>query len=350
MDTVTLDKIARFEGLVSKASNIVIVTHTHPDGDALGSTTALFSYLTESCGKAVSIVVPDDIPSNLKFITAGAEIVDAAAEPDRAAATLASADLIFCLDLNCLSRAAGVEPLVRASKAPRILIDHHLSPAVEDFDLVFSETEISSASELLYRILVAVPSIGTASALPEASRMSLMTGMTTDTNNFANSVFPSTLAMASSLLGSGVDRDLILSNLYNRYGENRFRAMGAFLSELMHITPDGVAYSVMDRNFLEKYEIREGDTEGFVNLPLGIERVRFSILLKEEEGFFRVSIRSKKGWSANNLARLHFNGGGHECAAGGRLYVPGNIPEYAGASEYIEKVTARFMRDVPESR
>ncbi len=339
------DEILRLDALLRGAESVAIITHTHPDGDALGSTTALWHFLTATLGKKARILVPDAIASNLQFIVAENSLLDVSADPSGAAAFIEAADLVVCLDLNVLSRSAGAEALVRSSKARRVLIDHHLSPAVEDFDLVFSETEISSASELLHYILLALPDVGTVDGIPAEARRALMVGMTTDTNNFANSVFPTTLAMASSLLAAGVDRDDILANLYNRYGENRFRAMGAVLSDLMRITPDGVAYFIMDSAFLRKYEICEGDTEGFVNLPLGIDRVKISIFLKEDDGFYRTSIRSKKGWSANMLARGHFNGGGHECAAGGRLYWPEDIAGPEEAAGYIETVTARFMRN-----
>ena len=90
--------------------------------------------------------------------------------------------------------------------------------------------------------------------------------MTTDTNNFANSVFPSTLHMASDLLGAGVDRDMILDRIYNQYRENRLRLMGHMMKDLLKITADGVAYIVLDRKTMDLYNVAEGDTEGFVNM------------------------------------------------------------------------------------
>lgn len=345
MSVVSAEGIDRLNTLIDGAGNIAVVTHTHPDGDALGSTTALLHYLRVKRGKNASVIVPDAYSSTLDFIVDHDFTLVAEANPKTAQKLIGDADLIFCLDLNNLDRAAAAGPAVRASDAPKVLVDHHLHPASQDFDLVFSETEISSASELLYQVLLAMPDIESVSALPAPCLKALMTGMTTDTNNFANSVFPSTLAMASSLLAAGVDRDDIIANIYNKYGENRFRAMGAVLSDLLHITDDGVAYFIMDKAFLRKFDLAEGDTESFVNLPLGIDRVKMSIFLKEDDGYFRVSVRSKKGWSANRLAVGHFNGGGHECAAGGRLYFPKDIAAPADAAEYIETVTARFMRN-----
>ena len=95
--------------------------------------------------------------------------------------------------------------------------------------------------------------------------------------------------------------------------------MGLALKDLMTITPDGVAYMILDKNILKKYYIEDGDTEGFVNEPLSIGKVRMSIFAREESGEVRISIRSKRGTSANRCAKLFFNGGGHKNASGGRL-------------------------------
>jgi phosphoesterase RecJ-like protein len=111
------------------------------------------------------------------------------------------------------------------------------------------------------------------------------------------------------------------------------------LKDLLTITDDGVAYMILDKEIQEKYQINEGDTEGFVNMPLSIDKVRMSLLLKEDGDRVRVSIRSKKGTSANRCSRLHFNGGGHENAAGGRLNIPADISSINEAGAYVEKHT-----------
>lgn len=350
MKTVSQDKLQTLRTLLGGARRTVIISHTHPDGDALGSSTALMHYLADKCGIEACVVLPDDFAGFLDFLDCPGVIV-AAREPGRAQDALAAADLVFCLDLSSLDRADSLGAPVAAAKVPKVLIDHHLNPAADQFDLVFSETQISSASELLYWILMALEDSSDASVLPAPTALSLMTGMTTDTNNFANSVFPTTLEMASALLSAGVDRDAILAKLYNRYRENRYRAMGYVLGELMHITPEGVAYVILRKEDAARFDIREGETEGFVNMPLGIDRVLMSLFLKEDEGYFRVSIRSMRGVSANRLAAESFNGGGHECAAGGRLYFPRDIEGPDAAAEYIEKITARFMRkNAPEQK
>lgn len=337
--------IQRLESFLAEAGCVTIVVHTHPDGDALGSGAALLAYLRECRGLDARLLLPDTPPASLDFILPDGGVLDAACDPEAARRWIAGSDLLCCLDMNVFSRAESLAAPLEASKARKVLVDHHLYPDRPAFDLVFSETEISSASELLYWLLLALPGVGAASELPLQVLTPLMTGMTTDTNNFANSVFPSTLQMASELLAAGVDRDALLDSIYHNYRENRFRAMGACLAERLFITAEGVAWMVLDRAFLQRYDLQDGETEGFVNLPLGIGRVRLSLLLREEEGYFRVSIRSKEGVSANRLAREAFHGGGHEQAAGGRLYFPQDIADPAGAGEYLAGVTARFMRN-----
>ena len=338
-------EIERLETLFATAKRACIVVHTHPDGDALGSGVALLEYLRLCRGAEALLVLPDTASASLDFLLPAEGVLDASRDREAAVVWLEKSDLVVCLDLNAFDRAEGLEAPLRDSRAPKVLIDHHLHPDREAFDLVFSRTEISSASELLYQVLLSLPGVGAAARLPLQVLTPLMAGMTTDTNNFANSVYPSTLRMASELLAAGVDRDALLDKLYQRYRENRFRAMGACLSERLAITPDGVAYAILDKAFLDRFELQEGETEGFVNLPLGIGRVRMSLLLREGEGHFRVSIRSKEGVSANRLASAAFHGGGHERAAGGKLYFPQDIPSPAAAADYIEITTARFMRN-----
>ena len=348
MKDINSCNIHTLEDMIEKAANPVIVTHTKPDGDAMGSTIALYHYLA-SIGKESRIIINDAAPSYLDFIvstTREGDIINYSLNPEEAAQAISSADLIFCLDFNAFHRTENLETPLSESSADKILIDHHLNPDREKFALSFSETEVSSASELLYHILMALPETGNdAGKLPEMTTEALMTGMTTDTNNFANSVFPSTLLMASALLAAGADRDKILLNLYNQHSESRLRLMGHAMKDLLTITDDGVAYIILDSETQRTYNVKEGDTEGFVNMPLSIAGVRMSLFLKEDGNRIRVSIRSKKGTSANQCARLFFNGGGHENAAGGRLYIPENVSGIEKAAEYIEKHTHIYFTE-----
>ena len=347
MKDIESGQIDRLEDMLAKAGNIVVITHMKPDGDALGSSTARYHYL-KSIGKECRIVIPDPNPSNLDFLLDQDTRKDLRiyeAYPISTAAVIKESDLIICMDFNAFHRTDTLEPLLLESAQPKILIDHHLSPDSKQFSLIFSETEVSSASELLFHILMHTSQIShKASRIPAAAAVGLMTGMPPDTHNFANSVYPSTLRMASALLEAGIDRDMILQQLYNRFSESRLRLMGHMMKDLLKITDDGVAYIVLDKETQRNYHVKEGDTEGFVNMPLSIAKVVMSILLKEDNDRIRVSIRSKRGYSANACAKEHFNGGGHENASGGRLLIGKDVAKIDDAYEYIERHTHTFMK------
>lgn len=342
--------IQKLDAFIEGAKEIVITAHIHPDGDAAGSTNALLGYLRSRGKDNARIVYPEPLADTISFIAAGTDgrmLLDPLTSPEESMSAIAGADLIFCLDCNSFARTGLLEDAMRSSSARKVLIDHHLAPDSGAFDLVFSTPEVSSACELLYNVLLALPDVGgDVSRLPQPSAEALMAGMTTDTNNFSNSVYPSTFAMASGLLAAGVDRDGILQKLFNEYRENRLRMMGWLLYENMKITDAGVAYMIITTDTAEKFGIREGETEGFVNMPLAIGRVKMSLLLKiDGNGYFRVSVRSKKGYSSNLCATRYFHGGGHENASGGRLFFPQDIAAPEAAAAYIERVTDELFKE-----
>jgi len=341
-------KITLLEEMLDAAGVITLTVHGFPDGDALGSSTALCRYLRECRGKDAAIVLPTPVPEAMDFICKDVPLTVHTQEPEAALARIAASDLLIGLDFNAFNRTEGLKDALTASKAPKILIDHHLQPDTAAFDLVFSTPDISSASELLFWILLRLRDVaGDARRLPSAAAVSLLTGMTTDTNNFANSVWPSTFRMASALLEAGVDRDAVIDKIYNCGRESRLRLIGKMLHERLVVTPEGLAVMVLTEQIRQEFDLREGESEGLVNMPLTIGSVRLSILLKQypEEGDFHVSLRSKRGVSASRLAREVFHGGGHELASGGRVYYPGDIEKPEDALDFVLSAGTRFLKE-----
>ena len=332
---------------IQESKHIGIFTHISPDGDALGSSFGVAGYLKE-CGKNFTVFISSEIPDSLKFIVPANLkkhiVFYCLANRDK----VKSCDLLIGIDFNCLHRIGNWEEPFRESKAYKILIDHHQNPETESFDTIESETKTSSASELAYNLLKMAPDIdGDVTKLSVTTREALLTGMTTDTNNFANSVYPSTLQMASELLAAGTDRDKIINELYFSYPVRRIKAQGYILDKLLRITDFGVAYIFLDSRTQTRFGLKEGDTEGFVNIPLSLENVRMSIFAKRERGCrkIRISIRSKKGTSALQCAGRYFHGGGHELASGGKLMIGEDIASEKEACAYIEKYSRKFFME-----
>jgi phosphoesterase RecJ-like protein len=180
---VSQEDIERLRELLARpAQNIVIVSHTNPDGDAVGSSLAWREALLEM-GHRVTCIVPNKYPYFLDWMTGIENLVlfktDEAGVARRA---VEESDLIFFLDFNAVSRLEGLSEVIESNTtARRILIDHHLSPG-PGFDLMFSCTGSSSTSFLIYRILEKM--LGT-QAITRSMAESLYVGMMTDTGNFS---------------------------------------------------------------------------------------------------------------------------------------------------------------------
>ena len=317
-DFFSKEQIGRLSGLFLDANEVVILSHTNPDGDAIGSVVAMKRFLALE-GKKSTIIIPNKHPEYLSFLDPEVEIVVYKEHRGRAENLIRSCDLILALDFNQLSRIDELEKIVRESISHKVLVDHRPSPERGPFDLVFTETEISSNCELLYWLFKTI----TGRDLPLEVAEPLYVGMMTDTNNFANSVLASTFRMASDLIVAGVDKERLQHLVFGGFSESRMRLMGYLLSERMTVLPDFEAgFIMLSKEDQERFLFNEGDSEGFVNIPLSIKGINISALFTESEGVVRVSLRSSNDFSVNKMARRFFNRGGHERASGGKLYIP----------------------------
>lgn len=346
METITKDKVKRFADMLSGASRVAVLSHTRPDGDAVGSTCALRSFVEDAFGVQTAGFFANAWSDTVDFVFGDslAKSTYVMTEDEKALREAAvSCDMVVCLDCSSFVRTESLSGIFGAMTVPKVLIDHHLNPSEEEFDLVFSQTDVSSTCELLYYILKEINAhAARGESFPRICLDALMTGMTTDSNNFANSVFPTTLQMASELIALGADRDGVLQHIYESYRENRLRLIGRLLSSEMKICRGGIAYTVLTSAMAREFDVREGDLEGYVNMPLAVADVRMSLFLKEDDGFFRVSVRSKRGTSANRMAVGFFHGGGHLQASGGRLFFPSDIEDASKVYEYLDNAIEQF--------
>lgn len=320
--------VADLVSLITDSKQIVLVGHVNPDGDSIGSLMGFKAFLDHN-NKCATAIVPNKYPEFLEFLDEKREIIIYKEEEERAQKCITEADLILCLDFNSLKRIEALGEVVGTAGAKKALIDHHPQPD-DIFDIVFSNTEVSSTCELAYYIIKAMSAGGDCKLKPLTlgGGIALYTGMMTDTNNFANSVRASTFRMACELLELGVDKEKIQFIVFGGFKEQRMRLMGYMLYENMKIFPEYKAgFMLITKEIKEKFDFSDGDSEGFVNLPLNIKGVEMAGLFTQGDDFIRVSLRSKGDFSVNRLSREFFNGGGHERAAGGKLYIPVNEVE-----------------------
>lgn len=308
------------ELLAPKNRKIVIVAHTNPDGDAVGSSLA-WAEVLRGMGHAVTCIVPNKYPYFLDWMQGIDEIVVFKNDTEgRAARAIAGADILFCLDFNAVSRLEILSQTIEANTtARRVLIDHHLSPD-PDFDLSFSYPDSSSTCFLVYSIIEAL--FGT-DAITRQMAEALYVGIMTDTGNFAYSFLtPELFRAVAVLVEKGISIPDIHNNVYNAYTEGRARLFGYAINRKMEIVQDGtVAYMSLMENEMRRFQFQQGDSEGFVNYALTIKKMKMSAMFLAHRKFIRVSLRSRGDVDVNLFARKYFNGGGHKNAAGGKSFV-----------------------------
>ncbi len=323
------------EMLAAPARKIVTLSHTNPDGDAVGSSLAWAEALRRM-GHSVTCIVPNKYPYYLNWMAGIRDMVIFKHDDEgRAARAVAEADIIFCLDFHSLSRLDALSDVIAANTtAKRVLIDHHLNPA-EPFDLMFSYPESSSTCYLLYRIIEEL--WGTASITPTQAEV-LYVGMMTDTGNFSFSFLtPDLFRAVAALVETGIEVPRIYNNVYNSFTEGRARLFGYVINRKMRILRRGtVAHMSLTEEEMRRFWFQQGDSEGFVNYPLTIKKMKMSAIFIEHHDFIRVSLRSRGDVDVNLFAGRYFNGGGHRNAAGGKSFDP--MPE----------TIARFERAVDE--
>lgn len=309
-------ELLQLKDYVTRYNNIVITCHLSPDGDAVGSSLGLMHAL-ETVGKTVHVVVPDMVPRSLMFLPGAKDVVVFTKQEDVVKNVVDRANLIICLDFNALSRIDKLAPIIGSAKAKKVMIDHHLDP--EDFcDLTISYSEMSSTCELVFRALMG---IGFMKQINRKSAECIYTGMITDTGNFSyNSNRPDLYCIVAELLAKGINKDRIYNLAMNTSSADRLHLIGYALSEKMEVYPEAhAALITLNKYELEQYNYKKGDTESIVNMPLQIPEVQWSIFMREDPEYIKISSRSQGEFAVNKICEEYFNGGGHKNAAGGEF-------------------------------
>ena len=307
----------RLQEDLSEPKNIVIVTHRNPDGDAYGSSLALYWFL-KKLGHEVTVVSPNDCPGFLKWMPGEEQIHIFEADTEKGIEILRKAAMVFTLDFNAFHRLGEVmEPIMEEIKPVYVMIDHHQQP--DDFaHFAFVDPSMSSTSEMVYRL---IDRMGKAELIDKNIASCLYAGILTDTGSFR---FPATTSathrVVADLLEKGANNSDIYSRIHDVNTYNRMQLLGRALDNMVVLERFHTAYITLSQNELNRYKFQRGDTEGFVNYALSLKNVMFAAIFIEDkkQKIIKISFRSVGGFSVNEFARKYFNGGGHINAAGGR--------------------------------
>jgi len=338
------EKIISFTNLIESANKIAIITHTNPDGDAIGSASALKLFLQKKYDrKQVRAFIPNAYPQFLQWVADNAQMEicnprqSDTTEYDEKAKYIRECDIIIITDLNSLDRTDHLHQIINENKHCKIaLIDHHESPM--EADLVFQNRQSSSTCFLVFTI---IDSLDNLDLINQDIATALYTGIITDTGCFSYSYLtPELFSTVAELIKRGADPVRIHQRIYDTQSENRLRLLGYLINNKMKIIHEkNAAYITLSQKEKDKFHYRIGDTEGVVNYPLSIKEISTSALFTESDGYIKVSLRSQGDMiNVDLIARQYFNGGGHFNAAGGKFY--GTLEE--AEKTYIIAINTSF--------
>lgn len=310
-------QISELKSLLNTPKNIVIVPHRNPDGDAMGSTLGLYHYLKLYHHNAV-VIAPNDYPDFLKWLPGDDTVLKFETQQEVSRKIIEKADLLFTLDFNAFHRAGDLmADALEASKATKIMIDHHQQP--DDYaTYMYSDVNMSSTCEMVYNF---IEMLGDTDKVDATIATCLYTGIMTDTGSFRFAATTSqTHQVLANLIDKGADNSQIHNNIYDTNSYSRLQLLGRAMQNLKVIPELRTAYMTLSQGELDEFNFKKGDTEGFVNYALSLKGIIFAAIFIEntQDKIIKISLRSKGTFSVNELSRAHFNGGGHTNAAGGR--------------------------------
>jgi bifunctional oligoribonuclease and PAP phosphatase NrnA len=321
--------------IAGPARKVVITAHQKPDADAMGSMLSLKHFLIQF-GHSVTLVSPTNWAAWLNWMPGVREVVDYDYSRDKAEGILDQAEWLFCLDFNAFHRTKNMAAKLQSLNCIKILIDHHREPDEQAFDYGVSDTGKSSTCEMIYDFIVGS---GHADKINNDIAQCLYAGLIADTGSFR---FDSTHAgvhkIVADLKERGLQHSKVHESLFDNYLETRLRFLGNTLQNRMQVFYEyNTALIAIPKSDLLKYDVKTGDTEGFVNYPLSIQGIKLAAFVVDRDEERKWSFRSKGDFDCNTFARKYFEGGGHYNAAGGR------------SSESLEKTVQRFIQVMKEN-
>ena len=296
---------------INNTDNVVLLTHVHPDGDALGSLFGLADIL-EEIGKNVFCFLEEPVSHLYTFMP---DITKAQTNLEEYRAFIAAAGgnvMSIALDCGDADR-LGKFKQEFLQISPFVVIDHHQSHKIFGTTR-WVEPKRSSTGEMVYELALALNA-----QLSYNCVYNLYVAICTDTGSFRyECTRPRTMQIASELLEKGVRPEEVSNHLYDNFSQERLRLMELVLSTLTLYDSDQLAFMYVSEKMLERSGASMQDVEGFIDFPRSLRSVKVAVLIKEASNDqIAVSLRAKGQCDVAEVAKL-FDGGGHRNAAGFR--------------------------------
>lgn len=284
---------------LAAADNILVLCHKNPDGDAWGSTFALFAALVK-LGKRVKVGGLSGLPPLYNYMGDFCRANTADIKPE------------FVVSVDC----SNYERLIEMPDGGvDLAIDHHPT------NTRFAKQSVvdggsAACCELIYRIILKLNV-----EIDKNIANCLYTGLSTDTGCFRyKNTTPFTLRLAARLIEAGADAGDLNVLLFDTKTRARIEIERGVMNSLKYFSGGRIAVATITRELYESSGATETDLDGMTALPRSVEGVEFGITIKEQDGYYKGSVRTNDK-SASDVAGF-FGGGGHYRAAGFESRLP----------------------------
>jgi phosphoesterase RecJ-like protein len=305
----------RFRKVIAAHQRFLLTSHIRPDCDALGSELGLAGVL-RALGKQAIIVNGQATPPNLAFIDPHRELK--ALDVDVKAENLADIEVLVVLDTSAWAQLGPMAAVVRATKARKIVLDHHVGEDDLGAEL-FKDTRAEATGRL---VADAARELGVPLDLEIAN--ALFVALATDTGWFRfGSTTPTTLRVAADLVQAGARPSALYNLLYEQDTLARLKLRGRILARAEAELDGRLIHTSVLREDFDATGALPSDTEDVINLTLGVAGTLVAVILVEQPGGgFKISFRSRIAKVDCNELAKQFSGGGHKAAAGAFLNEP----------------------------
>ncbi len=309
--------ILAIQELLATPKKIAIIPHRSPDGDAMGSTLALYHFLLK-LNHNVTVIAPNDFPDFLAWLPSSDKVLIFENDIQTTTKLLQESEIVFTLDFNALHRTGDVmEQVLNNLQTIFVMIDHHQAP--DNYaNFTYSDTSFGSTCEMVYNF---ISFLNKKELIDKNIATCIYTGILTDSGGFK---YPKTTGkthrIVAELIDLGVQNTEIPNLLFDNNSYSRLQLLGRAMSNMKVFPEFNTAYTTLSQKELNEFNYVKGDTEGIVNYGLSIKGIIFAAIFIEnkEEKIIKISFRSQGNFDVNQFSREHFSGGGHINAAGGK--------------------------------
>ena len=297
--------------IIKDADTFLLSTHVNPDGDGLGSQLAFFYYLN-SIGKECKIVNHSPLPVHYDFLNTD-NVIETYSQANHHE-YINKVDVAVIFDIGDCKRLESVYVELNNSNAYIVSIDHH--PSISDFfDECFVDLNMPATGYMAWDFLMH----NNYKNMNLKAAEGLYAALITDTGSFRyNSTTSDCHKMASHLLSVGVKPYNVYSKVYERREIPQILLLSLAINKIKFYSDGEFAGYIINQELLDQANAKHTDVEGFTDFVRSIKGVEVAFMILEQRYDIRINLRSRGKYIIRDIAE-HFNGGGHELAAGATI-------------------------------